>query len=190
MPPTTKMRNSRATYRYAKSLVELSQEQGTLEQCHNDMEHIIAACKASHDLHLLLKSPVVKTDKKQRILNEVFGQCDALTKQFIQLITAKKREALLVDIAQRFLLIYKEMQGIETAQLTTASPIDEETRQAVLAFIKQQGVQQVDLKETVDDKLIGGLVLRLGDKQVDASVARQIYDLKQTFNKNLYIKDF
>jgi len=60
----------------------------------------------------------------------------------------------------------------------------------VLDFIKQQGVGQVDLTEQVDESLIGGAILRLGDKQLDASVARQIKDLKQSFNKNLYIKDF
>ena len=184
------MRNTRATYRYAKSLLELAQEQGVLENCKSDMQHIIATCKASHDLMLLLKSPVVKTDKKQAIFSDVFAACSPLVKQFIHLITAKKREILLADIAQRFLLIYKEMQGIETAQLTTAVPIDQDTRKIVLDFIKEQGVQQVDLSETVDDTLIGGLVLRLGDKQIDASVARQISDLKQMFNKNLYIKDF
>ena len=184
------MRNTRATYRYAKSLIELAQEQDVLETCKNDMEHLIATCEGAHDLRLLLKSPVVKTDKKQSIFKAVFTDCCPLVQQFIQLITAKKREALLVDIAQRFLLIYKEQQGIQTAQITTATPIDEETRKHVLDFIRQQGVEKVDLNEVVDDKLIGGLVLRLGDKQIDASVARQIYDLKQTFNKNLYIKDF
>ena len=176
------MRNTRATYRYAKSLLELAQEQDALENCKNDMEHIVATCQESHDLTLLLKSPVVKTDKKQAIFSQVFANCSPLVKQFIQLITAKKR-VLLADIAQRFLLIYKELQGIHTAQLTTATPIDEETRKHVLNFIKQQGIEKVDLNEVVDDKLIGSLVLRLGDKQIDASVARQIYDLNKPLIK-------
>jgi F-type H+-transporting ATPase subunit delta len=60
----------------------------------------------------------------------------------------------------------------------------------VLDFIKQHGVTQVDLTEHVNERLIGGAILRLGDKQLDASLARQIKDLKQSFNKNLYIKDF
>ena len=108
---------------------------------------------------------------------------------FINLITKKKREALLFDIAQGFLDLYKIDQGIESATLTTAAALDEHTRQQVLDFIKKQGVSQVDLTEQVDESLIGGAILRLGDKQLDASVARQIKDLKQSFNKNLYIKD-
>jgi F-type H+-transporting ATPase subunit delta len=109
---------------------------------------------------------------------------------FIQLITKKKRESFLSDIAERFLLLYKESLGIGTAVLTTATSIDEDTRKNVIDFIKKQGISQVDLTEKVDESLIGGAILRLGDKQLDASISRQIKDLKQSFNKNLYIKDF
>ena len=184
------MKNTRATYRYAKSLLELAKEQGTLEVCKTDMETVVSICKDSRELMLLLKSPVVKTDKKQAIFSEIFGSCSDLTMSFIQLITQKKREALLFDIAERFLLVYKESLGIGTAVLTTATSIDEDTRQNILDFIKKQGINQVDLTEKIDESLIGGAVLRLGDKQLDASIARQIKDLKQSFNKNLYIKDF
>ena len=184
------MRNTRATSRYAKSLLELAKEQNTLELCKTDMASVVSLCQNSRELVLLLKSPVVKTDKKLAIIAEVFVGCSPLVLSFINLITKKKREALLFDIAQGFLDLYKIDQGIESATLTTAVALDEDTRQQVLDFIKKQGVSQVDLIEQVDESLIGGAILRLGDKQLDASVARQIKDLKQSFNKNLYIKDF
>ena len=184
------MRNTRATSRYAKSLLELAKEQNTLELCKTDMAGVVSLCQNSRELVLLLKSPVVKTDKKLAIIAEVFVGCSPLVLNFINLITKKKREALLFDIAQSFLDLYKIDQGIESATLTTAAALDEDTRQQILGFIKKQGVNQVDLTEQIDESLIGGAILRLGDKQLDASVARQIKDLKQTFNKNLYIKDF
>ena len=184
------MRNTRATSRYAKSLLELAKEQNTLELCKTDMASVISLCQNSRELALLLKSPVVKTDKKLAIIAEVFVGCSPLVLSFINLITKKKREALLFDIAQGFLDLYKIDQGIESVTLTTAVALDEDTRQQALDFIKKQGVSQVDLTEQVDESLIGGAILRLGDKQLDASVARQIKDLKQSFNKNLYIKDF
>ena len=184
------MRNTRATSRYAKSLLELAKEQNTLELCKTDMASVVSLCQNSRELVLLLKSPVVKTDKKLAIIAEVFVGCSPLVLSFINLITNKKREALLFDIAQGFLDLYKIDQGVESATLTTAVALDEDTRQQVLDFIKKQGVNQVDLTEQVDESLIGGAILRLGDKQLDASVARQIKDLKQSFNKNLYIKDF
>ena len=184
------MRNTRVTLRYAKSLLDLAAEVNQLEACKLDMESIVTVCKESKELSLLLKSPVVKTDKKLTILMQVFSNLGTLTKSFISIITNKKREALLEEIAQRFLLVYKQHKGIESALITTANPLSSDLRPAVQAFVEKHAGGQVELTEKVDEKLIGGAVIRIGDKQLDTSVLRQINDLKQTFNKNLYIKDF
>lgn len=184
------MKNTRVTLRYAKSLLALAEEQNQLADCKSDMEAIVVACNESRELSLLLKSPVVKTDKKLAILNEVFAGFGPLSKSFINIITNKKREVLLEEIAERFLVVYKTHQGIETAVVTTAIPLDEEMRASIQSFVQQHGKGQVELTEKVDEKLIGGALIRMGDKQLDATVLRQINDLKQTFNKNLYIKDF
>lgn len=184
------MRNTRVTLRYAKSLLGLAVEQNQLEVCKFDMESILTVCKENKELSLLLKSPVVKTDKKLMILNEVFSNLSTLTKSFINIITNKKREMLLQEIAERFLLVYKEHKGIESALIITANPLGNDLREAVQAFVERHAGGKVELTEKVDEKLIGGTVIRIGDKQLDTSVLRQINDLKQTFNKNLYIKDF
>lgn len=184
------MRNTRVTLRYAKSLLDLAIEQNQLDACKADMEAVLAVCKDSKDLSLLLKSPVVKTDKKVAILNKVFASFGSLSKSFINIITSKKREMLLEEIAERFLLVYKQHKGIESALATTAIPLDNDLRGAIQEFVEKHGGGQVELTEKVDEKLIGGAVIRIGDRQLDASVLRQINDLKQTFNKNLYIKDF
>jgi F-type H+-transporting ATPase subunit delta len=184
------MQNTRATLRYAKSLLELAKEQNCLEACKSDMELVSASCTASKEFSMLLKSPVVKTDKKLAILSQVFPSLSALSTAFIELIVKKKREPLLQEIAKRFLSVYKIDQGIETATITTAMPLDDELRATVMDFIKSQGLEKIELTEMVNQKLIGGAIIRLGDKQLDASVLRQINDLKQSFNKNLYVKDF
>lgn len=184
------MKNTRATYRYAKSLLDLSTEQGVLESCKSDIETIVSVCKKSRELVLLLKSPVVKADKKIKILGQVFPNLSLLTTNFVELITKNKRESLLFDIAQQFLLVYKKTQGIQTAHLTAATPLDTESRALVMNFIHSQDMSKVELTEKVDKSLIGGVIINLGDKQIDVSIARQIKNLKQIFNKNLYIKDF
>lgn len=184
------MRNTRVTLRYAKSLLTLAEEQNQLDVCKADMETIVATCKESKELSLLLKSPIVKADKKLAILNEVFTGLGQLSTAFINIITNKKREVLLEEIAERFLSVYKAHKGIETAVVTTALPLDEGLRASIQSYVQKQGQGQVELTEKVDEKLIGGAIIRMGDRQLDASVLRQINDLKQTFNKNLYIKDF
>ena len=184
------MRNTKVTSRYAKSLLDLAIEQNQLDACKADMQGVVEMCKESKELSLLLKSPVVKTDKKVAILNQVFASLGGLSKSFINIITNKKREMLLEGIAERFLLIYKQHKGIRSAVVTTAVPLVNDLRTAIQAFVEKHAGGQVELTERVDEKLVGGAVIRIGDKQLDASVLRQINTLKQTFNKNLYIKDF
>lgn len=184
------MRNTRVTLRYAKSLLALAVEQNLLEDCKADMQELISVCKDSRELSLLLKSPVIKADKKLAILTEIFTGFSTLSKSFISIITTKKREALLEEIALHFITVYKQHKGIQSAVVTTATPLDDDSRKAIQAFVEKHAIAQVDLTEKIDEKLIGGAVIRMDDKQLDASVLRQINDLKQTFNKNLYIKDF
>ena len=109
---------------------------------------------------------------------------------FVNIITTKKREALLADIATSFIYLYKAHNKIESATVTTANPLDEQLKAQVIDFIKHHGEQDVELTEIVDENIIGGAIIRMGDKQLDASISRTIKELKQTFNKNLYIKDF
>ena len=109
---------------------------------------------------------------------------------FINIITAKKRESLLMLIASSFITLYKTHNKITTATVITASPLDESLRTEAIGFIKKHGDENVKLTEKVDSTIIGGAIIRMGDKQLDASVAKAIFKLRQIFNKNLYIQDF
>jgi F-type H+-transporting ATPase subunit delta len=185
------MKQSRVTIRYAKALLQLAIEQNTLEQSYNDMVLLDAVCTENRDLVLLLKSPIVKTDQKLSILKEIFAsKLGEVSMAFITIITTKKRESLLALIASSFISLYKVHNKIETATVTTATPLDEALRADVINFIKKHGDDNVELTEKVDEKIIGGAIIRMGDKQLDASVSKAISELRQTFNKNLYLQDF
>ena len=185
------MRQSRVTIRYAKALLQLAIEQNTLEQSYRDMVLLDGVCTESKELSLLLKSPIVKTDKKLKILEEIFGsKISKVTMSFINIITTKKRERLLALIASSFITLYKTHNKIATARVITAAPLDESLRAEVINFIKKHGDDNVELAEKVDSTIIGGAIIRMGDKQLDASVSKAISELRQIFNKNLYIQDF
>jgi F-type H+-transporting ATPase subunit delta len=86
--------------------------------------------------------------------------------------------------------LYKENNKIESASVTTATPLDETLRAEVINFIKKHGNDNVELTEKVDENIIGGAIIRMGDKQLDASVSKTISELRQSFNSNLYLQDF
>lgn len=181
--------NSKAAKRYAKALLSFAIEQKELETVAGEMKLIADTCSTSPDLVMLLKSPVVKTEKKRTILNTIFaGKIGAITLKFLELVTQKKREDQLPEIANAFQQIYREHKGIVTAEIITAVPLGEEGKRKALAFITNL-YDKVELTEKVDKELIGGFIIRVGDKQYDESVARKLNNLKREFSKNPYISE-
>ena len=185
------MKQSRVTIRYAKALFQLAIEQNTLNQSYKDMALLDQFCAESKEFSLLLKSPIVKTDKKLKILEEIFGsKIGKVTMSFINIITTKKRESLLALIASSFVTLYKAHNNIVSATVITAATLDEALKSEVINFIKKHGDDNVELTEKIDSTIIGGAIIRMGDKQLDASAAKAIFELRKIFNKNLYIQDF
>jgi F-type H+-transporting ATPase subunit delta len=183
------MQATKIASRYAKALLELALEQGTLEQVHNDIKYINDTCKANKSLVVFLKSPVIKTDKKIAILQEVFGgKLTKVTESYLALITNKKREKILVEIIEEFFNQYKTKKNIITAVVTTAKGIDDITRKQIVGIVKGNGNSEVVLEEKADPNIIGGIIVRVGDKQVDASVVRKLNNLKQSFKENPFHK--
>lgn len=181
------MKGKRATIRYAKALLQISIEKDSLEQSYDDMLLVNNACDDCKDFSLLLKSPIVKTDLKLKILNEIFdNKISEISRNFISIIANKKRESLLSDIAKSFIELYKSYNNIESATITTAVPLSDELKNNIIDYIKKYNNSKIDLHEIEDEKIIGGAIIKIGDKQLDASVSKEISELKQIFNKNLY----
>ncbi len=184
------MIETRVAFRYAKSLIDLSLEKGQLEQVREDMQLVYETIRASHELSLMLKSPIIKTDKKQEILKAIFGgKIGVISSEFIEIITRKRREMQLEGISEAFLAQYKKHKQILSAVITTASGLDKSLREKVLQIVKGSTQSEVVLEEKINKELIGGFVLRVGDQQVDASILRQIKNLDRTFNENPYVSD-
>lgn len=185
------MRDIKVASRYAKSLLKIAIEENSLEELHSDMVLVNSVCTNSPDLVLMLKSPIVRTDKKKAVLSEVFGKnVSAMSNAFISIILTKKREGLLSDISDAFIDIYKTHKNITTATVTTAVTLSKEQKSKIIALLGKEGKSDVDLKEVVNADIIGGMVLRIGDKQVDESIKRKLKNLEMEFDENLYIKEY
>jgi F-type H+-transporting ATPase subunit delta len=145
----------------------------------------------SKDLDLLLKSPVVKTDKKQEILSSIFGkETSELTKQFLLLISSRNREAIIGDIAGAFVRQYKVIKKIIVTEVTSAIKLESAQKKKILQLLNTNESSSVEVIEKINPEIIGGFIVRVDDKQIDASISRKLDDLKQGFSKNPYIADF
>jgi F-type H+-transporting ATPase subunit delta len=171
--------------RYAKSLLELAVEKDQLEKVFADMQQVQRVCGGNKEFVNFLNSPIINTDKKQAVLKSVFDtHVSEITASFVHILAAKRRESYLGDIAKSFIEQYKEHKHITTAVVTSAAGIDAGARTKILELVKQSAKGEVELVEKVDKDLIGGFVLRIGDKQVDASIARKLNELRKSFSEN------
>ena len=166
--------------RYAKSLLDLSVEKGQLEAVYADMVQVKEVCENSREFILFLDSPIIKSDKKIATIKAVFeGKFNAITSGFLTIVAAKRRESVIPEMAASFIEQYKTHKNILTAVITSAKGLDAVTRQKALDVVKSQLNGEVELVEKIDNNIIGGFVLKIGDKQLDKSVARQLSNLKK-----------
>jgi F-type H+-transporting ATPase subunit delta len=181
--------NPRLAARYAKSILDLAVERGQLEAVYKDMVFLRVICRSNRDLVNLLQSPIIKPDKKRHVLEAITaGRISPLTTAFNALLMSKEREAYLPEIAAAFEEQYKAFKGIQTVKFTTAVPVGEDIKQAILQKVKtDRHVAEIDLEMSVRPELIGGFVLEIGDELVDASVAFDLHKIKQQFQNNDFI---
>lgn len=183
------MSTHRIASRYAKSLFDLAREQGKLDRILQDVESFRAVTK-NRDFELLLKSPVVKADKKGKIFQLLFeGKYDVMTMAFLQILLRKGREAYLVDIAREFVQQYQTFKEISTVTLTTAAPLSEENVKAIHDKLLASTAtdKNVEIVTAVDPALIGGFVIEFEDRLYDASVAHKLGLLKKEFKDNHFV---
>lgn len=183
------MLNPRIASRYAKSLIDLSQERNQLEEVYKDMILMQKIIKGNPDFVALLRSPIITADKKVRIVEAVTtGKISELTTAFNKLLITKGREGTLPEVITSFVEQYKKLKNIQTVKLTTAAPIGEEMKEAIMAQIrKTSNIDKIDLQTSVNSNIIGGFVLQAGDKLVDASIAYDLKEISRQFDNNDFI---
>ncbi len=173
---------SRAAIRYAKAILETAVSSGKTDKVNDDMKSIVAAVSSSAELKEFLSSPVISQEMKMNALTEVFASVQPETKSLFRLLQENKRFEILAPIAQQFNALYDELQGVEVAKVTTAIPLTAELEAKVLAKVATISDKKVTIENIVDPSIIGGFILRIGDKQYNASVANRLQELKREFS--------
>jgi F-type H+-transporting ATPase subunit delta len=185
------MNEAKIAGRYAKALFDLTLELDLVEKVKADAIQIHELCVASRDFITMLRSPVIRADKKSLVIKEIFKQhIQEITLNFILIITRNRRERMIPEIFLQFIELYKIYKNIITVEITTAYQMDESIRTKILTLLEKRANAEVDLKEKIDEEIIGGFVLSYEDKQYDASILRQIKNLRREFDINLYVKGF
>lgn len=181
----------RLAYRYAKSLKELAIQKNQLDEVNKDIRRIHQALKSNRDLVQMLRNPIIHADKKQKVIDKIFGELHPITKGFLHLAVSKHREEHLPEFTQSFIEQYNKVKNITPVKVTTAVPMDNAMLEQISALLKKDTeVGTAELQNVVDEKIIGGFVLQYSDKMFDSSVSRALNIIDDDFADNEYIKKF
>jgi F-type H+-transporting ATPase subunit delta len=172
--------------RYAKSIIDLSQEQKALEDVKNDMEFFLKTLKANAQLVAVLSNPIISHQKKLAILTALFeNKMNKVTLAFFKLMINKGRGNVLYTTAHEFVNQYDVLKHITQATVVSATSLSEANKAKILAEVKTAVGGEVVLEAKVDPELIGGFVLTVGDRQVDTSIASNLKKLKKNFAQGI-----
>ena len=185
------MGSLRVASRYAKALLGLASERGELKAVESDINTLSSLLDSSKEFELLLVSPVVKPDQKKAALTALLkDKLSEVTFMFIILLVSKGREGAIASIVEEAKSQLRAMNNIQAATVKTASPLDEDSRAKILAQVAKLHNGEVELKEIVDPEILGGFVLRLDDKEIDASIKRQLNTLGRKLTEHDYEPEF
>lgn len=165
------MNLSLVSVRYAKALFKLSVEKGVMEEVYKDIQLLLSHYKDNDNFRMFVQSPVVKAGKKKALLNEVYGNVvNPITLGALELIIDNNREAILDAVFRSFSSFYREDKNIKIATLYSAFDMDKEFQGEIKSLVAKELNCDIELSVVVRTDLLGGFILKIDDKMVDASI--------------------
>jgi F-type H+-transporting ATPase subunit delta len=185
------MARARVAARYAKALLSLAQERKEMDVVGRDLDLLSALFRDARDLVLLLQSPIIKSDKKQAVLDAVLqDHLGELVSSYLRILVNKGRVGLVVDMVTEGQSQLRALRNIQSVSVTTAFPLTDSLRDQIMAQVANVHKGDVDLTETVDPEILGGYMLKMGDQMIDASVKRHLRTLGRELTEHDYEPEF
>jgi F-type H+-transporting ATPase subunit delta len=173
------MSESIVAYRYAKAMIDLAAEQNVVKEVNADMALFEQVCKENDNFTAVMASPIVRHEKKQGILNKLFkDKVHHVSFSIFNILTAKNREKLILPITKEFQKLYDLQFGIQQVRVSSAEKLNDAQRQELINIVGAKSQREVVLEEKIDESLIGGYVLTVGDTQIDTSIKKKLNNLK------------
>lgn len=184
------MSNSRAAIRYAKAALSLSLDLKNANEINENMILINTTIEGSDDLKAMLKSPVIRNIDKKKALDAIFGaQLNKMSSNLIGQLIENRRIDMLHEVTKQYTSLYEEHQGTQVAHVISAVALTSDLQAKILAKVKELIGKEVSIVNKIDPSIIGGFILRVGDKQFDASVTGKMNNLRRSFEDNIAVSN-
>ncbi len=179
------MSESRAAIRYAKAILDLAVDNKATDVVEKDMRAVVATVSESKELRDMLASPVISSTSKKEALHKIFKGSNAVSEGLITMLVDNKRVAMLNEVALKYIILNEQLKGKDVAFVTTAVPMNATLEKKILKQVTSITGKEVTIENKVDESIIGGFVLRVGDLQYDASIANKLNNIKREFTNSL-----
>ena len=179
------MSDSRAAVRYAKAVLDLAIDKKADVALEKDMRLVASTIQENAELKDVLGSPVISGEVKKSIISGVFKNIHELGQGLIELLVDKKRIALLSEVAAQYIRLHEEYKGERVAYVTSAIPLSKSLQDRLLKQVEKITGEKVTLENQVDESVLGGFVLRVGDLQYNASIANKLEKIKREFTNSI-----
>lgn len=179
------MSDSRAALRYAKAILDLAVENKATDALEKDMQNVVSTISDSIELREMLASPVINGNAKKEALLAIFKGGHKVTEGAISMLVDNKRIPMLNEVAVKYLILNEKLKGKDIAFVTTAVPLTSDLEKKILKKVAEMTGNKVTIENKIDESIVGGFVLRVGDLQYDASIANKLSNLKREFTNSL-----
>lgn len=163
---------------YAQALFEAAEDAGTLDATGADLANFVAAMQESKELTAVMYNPKIDSDTKKQIVSDLTEGGDKIFVNGLKLLIDKLHSNLIIDTNDRYQELVKKNNKVVEVEITSAVELDEETRERIRKQIEETTRMKAEIKETVSEDIIGGLVLRFGDVIVDGSLKAKLNQLR------------
>ena len=182
------MKDARAAIRYAKAILNLAKDSKEETVVNDDMLFIANTISENDEFEVMLRSPIVKSSDKIKVLNALFNtKVNNITLGLFHLLRDNKRISMLYAIAKQYAIIYDFDRHMQVAKVTTAVPLTAKIEAKVLEKIVALTGKKANLENVINESILGGFILRVGDVQYDASISNYLNELKKEFDNSHYI---
>jgi ATP synthase F1 delta subunit len=164
---------------YAEALFDVAKDEGKLDRIHDELGQFVEALDGDRDLQVFFFSPYFSTPEKRDGIERAVRDADTEFVNFLELLAEKHRMPLLFRIRRQFEERYKAEMRMLDATLTSAVELDPELVRRVGAEIEKQTGRSVELRSAVDEDILGGIVLQVGNMVLDASIRSRLEKLRK-----------
>lgn len=172
-----------AAHRYAQAILDIAQQQHAADTVYQNAIELNNVLKQNRELYNFLKSPLIKSDKKEKIIRLLFEKnIHSILTQFIVILCKRRREYILPEILNAIISEYKRRNNIVSAQLVSAFKFDDELKKSIIEKLQKiKKASKIELQEYIDESVIGGFIIKTDNEQVDTTIKTQLNHLYQKF---------